>query len=644
MDNKTLLTLEYDKIKERLVEFTESKLGYERVMALNPMSSLIAIKEQVKNTSEAKKIFNKSNMTPLQGIHDIRSLLEKIEKGGVLEPTELLKISDFLRGCRKMKKFMKNHEDIAPNLSSYRHSISEFKELEEEVGYSIEGNRVSSKASSKLSKIRGKISDLEDKIEEKLNKILSSSEYKNYIQDYYVCKKNDRYVIPIKASYKNKVKGNIIDTSSTGSTVFIEPSSVGKATSELSYLKMEEDIESYQVLATLTGEINQYLKEIRINVEAMGEYDFNFAKAKYSNYINGRDVLLNKEGYIKLINAKHPLLGDEAVPLNFEIGKDYRTLTITGPNTGGKTVALKTIGLLTLMVQSGLHIPVDNDSELSIFEKIFTDIGDQQSIEQSLSTFSGHMANIIYILNKTNYSTLVLLDEVGTGTDPSEGAGLAAAILDELYICGSITVATTHYGEIKTFSSQHKGFENGCMEFDNETLKPLYKLKIGDVGESNALWISKRLGMRPRVLKLAEKYIRSNQSSNEEFKYDIEEVDLKLPKIPRDYKNEESINNNEDKEILSIGDSVIFKNSGEKGIVYELTDENGDLILLIKDEFIKVRRKKVRLYIRKEELYPPGYDLNIIFKPYEERKLEHDLSRGAIKKKDFDERIEQIKN
>lgn len=629
MNNNTLKVLEYEKIKENLNEFTVSNLGKMLVEKLKPSIDINIVRRMLNDTSEAKNILNSSNYIPLQGLHDINETLIKVDKGMVLRPDELIKVSDFLRGSRKMKKFMKSQEIVAPTLSSYCESITEINDIEDEINSNIEGNRVSDKASTNLDKIRKKILSLEAKIEQKLNSILSSSKYNSYLQDFYVSKRNERYVIPVKSSYKNMISGSVIDTSSTGSTVFIEPGSINRLSNELTSLRIEEEREEYQILATLTGDINNYYREINVNVEAMAEFDFVFAKAKYSNEIGGVHVNVNEEDYINLINSRHPLLKDKPVPLNFEIGKGFRNIIITGPNTGGKTIVLKTVGLLTLMAQSGLHIPAESGSNICVFDRIFADIGDNQSIEQSLSTFSGHIKNIVNIINNSSISTLVLLDEIGTGTDPQEGAGLAASILEEFYNLGAITLATTHYGEIKEFASKHEGFQNACMEFDQNTLKPLYKLTIGKGGKSNALWISEKMGMKESVLINAKKYISKENIKN----INVDESNFKKfnKNLKKKKKTKNScVKNNEDT-VFEVGDSIKILNTDEYGIVYKLEDSYGDIIVLIKGEYRKINKKRVVLHIKGKDLYPEGYDLDIIFVPYKKRKFEKDIKRGAIK-------------
>ncbi|MTI66411.1 MAG: endonuclease MutS2 [Firmicutes bacterium] len=615
----SLEKLEYEKIKNELKSHTVSGLGKKLVDKLKPLKNLEIVRRKINETTEAINILNSHGNIPLQGLHDVEFLLEKVEKGKVLKPSELLKISDFLRGCRNIKIFMKDKDFIAPVLSSYVNSIVEFKDLEEEINTSIEGNRISSKMYPSLEKIRKKIKITNDRIEQKLNSILNSNKYRSCIQEFFISKRNGRLTIPFKSICKNKIDGSVIDTSQTGSTVFIEPKSINKLSKELEILKMDEEAEEYQVLATITGYIRFYIKELKINIDLMAEYDFVFAKAKYSFSIKGVKAIVNNKGKVNIVEGKHPLLDDDCVPLNFSIGDDFRTLVITGPNTGGKTVALKTIGILTLMTQSGLHIPAKKGTEISIFDNILVDIGDNQSIEQSLSTFSGHIKNIIKIISNTNFATLVLLDEIGTGTDPSEGAGLAASILHELYSLGAITVATTHYGEIKEYASQHEGFENGCMEFDPNTLKPLYKLNIGKAGTSNALWIANKLGLRKRVLKNAKKYI-NKRKSDEKIEFDIDDCKLEIPKdkIKKEDKS------------FSKGDCVIIKKTNEKAIIYKVEDEFGDLVVLLKDEFIKINKKRVKLFIKNEQLYPEGYDLDNIFISWEKRKIKKEIEKGTM--------------
>ena len=537
----------------------------------------------------------------------------------ILDPSELVSVSDFLRGCRKIKKFMLDKAFFAPVIASYANSMSEFKNVEEEVDYSIKGNRVDSAASKELRRIRRSIESVEEKIKERLNKFLNSSTNKKYIQETFISKKGDRYTIPIKASYKNQVPGTIIEVSSKGSTVFIEPDTVTKLNGELASLQAEEAIEEYQILAALSGMVLENMYEIKINLELISQYDMVFAKAKFSKHIGGVEPRLNDYGYIKLVHCKHPLLSGEVVPLDFEIGENYRSLIVTGPNAGGKTIVLKTIGLLTLATMSGFHINADKQTEISVFENIFVDIGDNQSIENALSTFSSHMKNLSEIMMGSNNHTLLLFDEIGSGTEPNEGAALAISILEEFYHMGCITVATTHYGEIKRFSEMHHDFMNAAMQFNSETLEPKYKLMIGKSGESNALWISKKMNIRESVLQRAKDYME-----NKDYRLEsVVESKKRKPKIDKETTKE--------KYEYKKGDRVNLLDHDDFGIVYEGIDNFYNVVVFYKGEFMKVNVKRLSLELQAQDLYPEGYDLETLFIDYNTRKMQHDIERGSKK-------------
>ena len=618
MDIMTLEKLNYNELKEIVKGYCVSGLGKALIDKLEPSSNLKIVNRRLNETSEGRRLIDASYHIPLVGIFNVLPYIDKIEKGASLDPEDLAIMSDFLRGCRKVKLFIKDKEGYAPTLSSYGESITDLSFIEEEINRCIRGSIVDSNASRELKKIRRGIDECENKIKEKLERFLKNSENKQYIQEFFISKRNGRYTIPIKASYKNYVQGTIIESSSKGTTVFMEPSTVSKYTSELAILKAEESVEEYKILGMLTELINEKIRELKINIEVIAEYDMIWAKAKYSNDIEGIKPRLNEHGYIKIVDGKYPLIKNP-VPLNFEIGDDYRTLIITGPNAGGKTVVLKTVGILALAVQSGFHIPAKEGTEISVFNKIFVDIGDNQSIENALSTFSSHVKNLAKIIKESSKSTLLLFDEIGSGTEPNEGAALAIAILEELYHKGCITIASTHYGEIKNFSQEHPQFENVAMEFKKDTLEPLYKLNIGKSGDSNALYISKKMGIPDSIIERTRKYIETknynydviNSSKIIKKKEEIEEVDLKYN--------------------YCTGDKVILLDNNESAIVYKGLDELNNLTFFYNKEFIKVNYKRVKLELTASELYPEGYDLNQIFISYKERKFEHDIIRGSKK-------------
>ena len=618
MDIMTLEKLNYNELKEIVKGYCVSGLGKALIDKLEPSSNLKVVNRRLDETSEGRRLIDASYHIPLVGIFNVLPYIDKIEKGSSLDPEDLAIMSDFLRGCRKVKLFIKDKEGYAPTLSNYGESITDLSFVEEEINRCIRGSIVDSNASRELKKIRRGIDECENKIKEKLERFLKNSENKQYIQEFFISKRNGRYTIPIKASYKNYVQGTIIESSSKGTTVFMEPSTVSRYISELAILKAEESVEEYKILGMLTELINEKIREVKINIEVIAEYDMIWAKAKYSNDIEGIKPRLNEYGYIKIVDGKYPLIKNP-VPLNFEIGDDYRTLIITGPNAGGKTVVLKTVGILTLAVQSGFHIPAKEGTEISVFNKIFVDIGDNQSIENALSTFSSHVKNLAKIIKESSKSTLLLFDEIGSGTEPNEGAALAIAILEELYHKGCITIATTHYGEIKNFSQEHTHFENAAMEFKKDTLEPLYKLHIGKSGDSNALYISKKMGIPDSIIERTRKYIETKS-----YNYDV----INSSKI---IKKNEKVEEVDLKYNYCTGDKVILLDNNESAIVYKGLDELNNLTVFYKKEFIKVNYKRVKLELTASELYPEGYDLNQIFISYKERKFEHDIIRGSKK-------------
>ncbi len=619
MNHTTFEKLQYNELKDIVKSYCVSGLGKQLLDKLTPSPSLTVVKNRLNETTEARAILDAEGHVPFLGISNIDNTIKKLEKGIILDPSELVSISDFLRGCRKIKKFMLEKEFFAPVLASYAKSMAEFKSIEKEIDFAIKANRVDSAASRELKRIRNHIETTEEKIKDRLAKFLNNSANKTYIQEFFICKKDDRYTIPIKASYKNHVQGTVVEVSSKGATVFMEPSAVAKLNVEMATLKAEEAVEEYQILATLSGLLMENIHEININMELISQYDMVFAKAKFSKHIGGVAPSLNDVGYIKLINCKHPLLTGEAVPLHFEIGKDYRSLIITGPNAGGKTVVLKTIGLLTLATMSGFHIVADKGTEIAIFDHIFVDIGDNQSIENALSTFSSHMKNLSDIMKASNNNTLLLFDEIGSGTEPNEGAALAISILEEFYHMGCITVATTHYGEIKRFSEMHSDFMNAAMRFNSETLEPLYQLVIGTSGESNALWISKKMNIRETVLQRAKGYIDNKD-------YLLERVNDNKIRKPKIVQERTKVQYEYKK-----GDRVKLLDYDDIGIVYQEMDNFYNVVVLYEGEFIQVNVKRLALELPATELYPEGYDLETLFVDYKDRKLQHDIERGSKK-------------
>ena len=617
MNKSTLEKLHYYKLKEIIKGYCVSGLGKALIDKLEPTDNMKIVEQRLEETSEGRRLLDASYHIPLEGIFDVVPLIEKIDKGASLDPNELVMISNFLRGCRKVKLFIKDKEGYAKTLSSYGENITDLSYIEEEINNSIKGSTVDSNASKELKKIRRHIDICEGKIKERLEKFLKNSANREYIQESFISQRNGRYTIPIKAAFKNQVQGTIIETSAKGLTVFIEPNVITKYTTELATLRIEESIEEYRILSTITEMIYERIRDLKINIEVISEYDMIWAKAKYSLDIQGIKPKINDYGYTKILKGRYPLIKN-GVPLDFEIGKDYRTLIITGPNAGGKTVVLKTLGMLTLAVQSGFHIGAKEGTEISIFQDVFVDIGDNQSVENALSTFSSHVQNLARIIKESGKSTLLLFDEIGSGTEPNEGAALAIAILEELYHKGCITVATTHYGEIKDYSHNHPDFENAAMEFKKETLEPLYKLTIGKTGDSNALYISKKMGISDSIIERTRTYIENKD-------YNYATIKESKKKKVKEVESEEKYYD------FSVGDKVLLLDKNDSAIIYKGRDEFNNVVVLYDKEFIEVNYKRVKIELKAEELYPEGYDLNQLFVSYKDRKLERDIERGSKK-------------
>ena len=529
MDNKALNTLEFDKIKNMLSSKAASALGKRLVDELMPSSDISDIRRWQTETSVAVSMIMKKGSLVLGGLKDITDSLKRVNVGGVLSIDELTSIGSFLYCARKAKKYSESESknDDFSALSSYFDAIVCLSELENDIERCIiDGKEISDEASPALRDIRRSIRVSNDRIKEHLSGIIHSSAYKNMLQDAVITIRNDRYCVPVKQEYKNSFPGMIHDRSSTGATLFIEPMSVVQLNNKIKELKGDEKREIDKILARLSQEVYENSGAIAADMEVLSQLDFIFAKAELSVSMKASEPVFNDKGYINIKKARHPLLDSKSVvPTDIYLGGDFNTLLITGPNTGGKTVSLKTIGLFTLMGQSGLHIPAFDNSELTVFEEVFADIGDEQSIEQSLSTFSSHMSNIVRILNKVTNNSLVLLDELGAGTDPTEGAALAIAVIKYLHALGVRTAVTTHYSELKVFALTAEGVENASCEFDVETLRPTYRLLIGVPGKSNAFAISSRLGLPEYIINEAKEVL-----SHEDVRFEDVITELEISK------------------------------------------------------------------------------------------------------------------
>ena len=535
MENRTLRVLEYNKVKEKLKKYALTSGGKDLIESLCPYDSIYEVKKNLEETNEALDLLIRKGNPPFEGLHDTREALERAKKGGVLTPGQLLRVSGMLRCSRNFKSFISRKDDEVSykNLEDLEGLLIPIKTLEVAIDDAILSEEdISDKASATLYSIRKSLKEKNSSVREKINSIVRANS--KYLQDSLYTMRGDRYVLPVKAEYKGAVPGLVHDQSSTGATLFIEPMSLVNLNNEIKELKLKEKAEIERILDALSTKVKENITECVNNSKILMQLDFIFAKGKYASSMNGILPEINEERKFDIIGAKHPLIDAKVVvPSDIHLGDKFTTLMITGPNTGGKTVTLKTVGLLHLMALSGLLIPAKEGSSIAFFTKVFADIGDEQSIEQSLSTFSSHMTNIVSILENADNQSLILFDELGSGTDPTEGAALAVAIIETLSLRGSRVIATTHYSELKGYALKTEGVENASVEFDIETLKPTYRLLIGVPGKSNAFEISKRLGLNNNVIDVAKNYLSKENLQFEDLIRDLQEKSITANKEAR---------------------------------------------------------------------------------------------------------------
>ena len=517
MEQESFKILEYKRILSRLREKAGTTLGKELAGGLLPSGDREEVRERLQQTAEAVYVSSMAQ-PPLGGIKDIRESIKKVGLGAVLAPDELLDILTTMYAMREMKRFFKELEAEAPILKNWARSLEILGQLEKDLEHIVdEHGNLRDDASVELKRIRREIRSSQAKIKDHLAGLLHNNEYQKYFQEAIVTMRGDRYVLPVKQEYRQHFPGIVHDQSATGSTLFIEPMAVVNLNNDIKQLTAAERHEVERILRAASQKIRKNDSQLMDNCEIMAQVDFAFAKANLAYEMKATEPVLNEAGVTKLMSARHPLLPpDKVVPIDITIGDSYSMLLVTGPNTGGKTVSMKTFGLLVLMAQSGLFLPVESGSEIAVYSNIYADIGDEQSIEQSLSTFSAHMTHLVSILDKVEPEDLVLLDELGAGTDPEEGAALAMAILERLLTIKATVLATTHYSELKTFAFGREGIENACVEFAVATLRPTYRLLIGIPGASNAFAISRRLGLSESLIIRAKQLIQADHAQFEQ--------------------------------------------------------------------------------------------------------------------------------
>ena len=514
---KTRNTLEFDKICAMLAECAPTEGAKTMAGLLMPSSDITSVLRRLRRTSDAKRLCDVKGMPPFGSVKDVSAACERAVKGAMLTTRELLEIAQVLRSARGLVDYLKNNKPFETVLDELFERLLPNRFLEDKITRSIlSEDMIADEASRELAEIRRKIRDANNRIKETLQHYINGS-YSKILQDNLVTMRNGRYVIPVKAECKNEMKGLIHDTSSSGATIFVEPMAVVEANNELRVLQSKEEHEIERILFALSAEVSAASESLRLNYLNITELAFCFACAELSYRMNGSEPQISGDRSLRLVRARHPLIDKKrVVPIHIEIGGEYDTLIITGPNTGGKTVTMKTLGLFALMTQSGLHIPAEPESSICIFDNVLVDIGDEQSIEQSLSTFSSHMVNIVGIMEKVDARSLCLFDELGAGTDPVEGAALAVAIIESVRRAGAMCMATTHYTELKTYALDTPGVQNASCEFDVSTLKPTYRLMIGTPGKSNAFAISAKLGLPEEIIALAKQHVSTDHRRFEE--------------------------------------------------------------------------------------------------------------------------------
>lgn len=578
MNEKTLKILDFDIIKERLANEAESESAKKRALDLFPCFSPGEIEILQEEIEEALSVLIKEGSFRIGAFYDIKSSVSLAKIKGILTPEQLLKNLYNLKCARKLKTFFKNSEDVGRRILELSDAIEVIQDLENEIDRCIlSEDEISDSASPELRKIRREINLINESLKSKINQIMNTADERSLLMDAVVTIRNGRYVIPLKAEHRSKIDGIIHDQSQKGSTLFIEPKQIVDMNNKLSELKLEESKEIHRILKELSNYVGEYSDILENNQDILTDMDFIFAKAKLAEKQKAHAPTITERSLV-LKNARHPMIEEKkVVPISLNLGDDYDSLVITGPNTGGKTVSLKTTGLLILMAQSGLHIPADSGSKVPVLKKIFADIGDEQSIEQSLSTFSSHMANITDILKEADSETLVLLDELGAGTDPTEGAALAISILDYLQKKGSLTMATTHYAELKKYAISAKRVKNAAMTFDIDTLSPTYRLMLGAIGKSNAFAIAKKLGLSDEILNHAESLLEQDDirfedviASVSEDKQRAEEELLEAISLRRELENKVSELERERRKISERKESILEKARAE---AKEMIDE-----------------------------------------------------------------------
>lgn len=638
----TQRSIEFDKVKERWSDLALTAQAKCRIAEITPFLSEVDLRAALRETSEGKAMMETCGMPPLVSLEDLAEILLAAEKGAALSPEQLEQVEKALVAVKRIRDYLGGGRQYQISLAYYDENLELLSELKEAIHTQIRNGRVDDYASKLLASLRSDINRMQERMKEKAESVIRA--HKDCMSDSFCTFRNGRLCVPVKKEYKFKIAGSIIDKSATGSTLFIEPASVSRYYEELWQLKLDEENEERRILYTLSGMVADEVEVMRQNIKTMEKLDFVFSKAKLSMELDAAEPRINTARRIEIAGGRHPLMEREiCVPLQFSIGDGVCGIVITGPNTGGKTVALKTVALNCMMAQCGLHVTC-GEADICMNSNYLCDIGDGQNLSENLSTFSAHVKNVLSILEHAGRESLVIMDELGSGTDPTEGMGIAIAILEELKNSGCLFLVTTHYPEVKQYAAKTPGILNARMTFDKETLKPLYRMVIGEAGESCAFYIAGRLGMPESMLRTAvraaygeaavETYRFLQQkdagekpaAEHEPFGEDRARADT--TKIIK--KKRQTAKGNDVMQKFSRGDSVMVYPDKKLGIVCRTVNERGVLQVQLPGKKIWINHKRVKLHVAAAELYPEDYDFSIIFDTVENRKLRHEMERKYV--------------
>lgn len=633
--------IEFDKIKEMWMELAVTDSAKEKIKGLSFFLSESELKKQLKDTTDSRKLIETLGAPPLQNLTEIKEILTAAKTGSCLTPYQLEVFETALTAVMRLKNYLEKGKFHDNPLSYYSENLDTIEELREEISLQIRNSRVDDYASKELARIRRQIERCEEQMKQKAEQILRSN--RECMADNYCTLRNGRICVPVKKEYKHKISGSVIDRSATGNTLFIEPAGVAKYNEESELYKISEENEVCRILYSLTASVAESASVMNENIMMIEKLDFLFSKGKLSIDLDASEPRINTKRRILLKDARHPLMDKKInVPLQFEIGGQNRGIVITGPNTGGKTVAIKTVMLNCMMAQCGLHVTC-SDADICMNSSYLCDIGDGQNIAENLSTFSAHIKNVLEVLREVNKESFVIMDELGSGTDPAEGMGIAVAILEELRKSGTIFLVTTHYPEVKEYAKQTHDLVNARMTFDKKTLRPTYQMVIGEAGESCAFYIAKRLGMPGEMLKTAVRAAYGEEAANGYALSDethSSQGDMDSGMLSEDTFNDTAIEKRRTvKKIKKIknrvelsqkykpGDSVMVYPDKKIGIVCKPINEKGILRVQLPGKKIWINHKRVKLHVAASELYPDDYDFSIIFETVANRKIRHNMER-----------------